>query len=164
MTTKTIGILKIVCLAVCAIALLLLVLMLSWFYVRGAEFRFLEELPGDCKVTVSKQILTGGTEEPVQSEEEEITLTREQLDGVLTLLKKNAYWRMLKRTISFKDDTLYNIFFEFSRDSHEEYLIVTFVGGYAVAADSSVAEYATNGFLRTLNKDFLSKLEAIIQP
>ena len=161
MNPKTGRLLKIVCLIVCAASLLLLLLLLGWFYVRGAEFRFLEDLPTDCEVTFGRQALHSGSEE---YELEEFTVTKEQLDEALALLKKNAYWRMLSRSISHNEDTIYYIFFEFSQESKEEYLVVSFVGGYAVSIDSSVEEFTQDGFLRILNRNFLSELESIIAP
>jgi len=39
MNPKTRRIIRIICLAACAISLVMLFLLLSWFYIRGAEFR-----------------------------------------------------------------------------------------------------------------------------
>jgi len=161
MNPKTRRIIRIICLAACAISLVMLFLLLSWFYIRGAEFRFLKELPADCEVTYTKEVWNDSTKE---YDTVDFSLTKEQLTDVLALMEKGAYWRILSRTITHDEDAIYYIFCEFSKDSNQHYLVISFVGGYAVAIDSSVPEFAQNGFLRILNKSFLSELESIIIP
>ena len=156
MSIKTRRMISLVCFVLSITGLLLL---LSWFYVRGTEFRFLKALPEASEIVCTKQTWNLGTGD---YETEEFHLTQNQLTDVLTLVRKNAYWRILSSTITHDEDVSYYISCEFLGDARQEYLIISFVGNYAVTITSSVGEFNHEGFLRILSKDFMNELEAIL--
>jgi hypothetical protein len=95
-------------------------------------------------------------------ETEESPLTQEQLNEALTLVKKNAFWRMLKKTVAHNEDVTYTVYCEFTRNDYLQYLNITFIGDYAVTVSSSVDAYNCDAFLKILNKKLLPQLEAIL--
>lgn len=158
MSIKTKRIISLACFVISVTGLLLL---LSWFYIRGAELHLLKDIPADCEIICTKQ-----TQDPVtkEFETEEFPLSRDQLTDVLSLVRKNAYWRIHSFTITHNEMVDYHIYCKFSRETRQEYLILSFVGDYAVAITSSVEKLNHDGFLRNLNKNFLTELESIITP
>ena len=156
MTQKTKRVINLVCLAAWVIGL---VLLLSWFFVRGAEFRFGAELGDASEIVFIKQTWNQSAED---YDTEEVHLTQEQLNEVLTLVKKNAFWRMLSGTITHNEDVTYTVYCEFTQNGYLQYLNITFVGGYAATVSSSVEAYDQTNFLRILNKNLLPQLEAIL--
>ena len=156
MTPKTKRIINLVCLGAWVVGL---VLLLSWFFIRGAEFRFGQELNDASEILLIKQTWNHGTGD---YEKEEFHLTQEQLNEALTLVKKNAFWRMLAGTITHNEDVTYTVYCEFTGNDYLQYLNITFVGDYAVTVSSSVESYNRDHFLRILNKNLLPQLEAIL--
>ena len=156
MTPKTKRMINLVCLAVWVLGL---VLLLSWFFLRGAEIRFGQELNDASEILLIKQTWNHSTGD---YETEESPLTQEQLNEALTLVKKNAFWRMLSGTITHNEDVTYTVYCEFTRNDYLQYLNITFIGDYAVTVSSSVDAYNCDAFLKILNKNLLPKLEAIL--
>ena len=147
---------------ICSVVLLTaLLFLLSWFLIRGAELHFLKEFPTDCDIVCTKETCNLGTGE---YESEEFSISPEQLTEVLTLLRKNTYWRIPSSTITHDEDVSYYIYCKFSQDTRQEYLIISFIGNYAISITSSVEDFNHTGFLRILNKGFFPKLEAILTP
>ena len=136
-----------------------LILLVSWFLVRGAEFRLMKELPAEVEIDCHKMNWNPAAGE---TETEEIHLTREQLTEVLNLVRKNAYWRVLGNTIYHHENVNYDIICTFTQDSRTEHLMISVIGNYAVVVANSTEDTADKGFLRILDKDFLEKLEAIL--
>ena len=136
-----------------------LALLVSWFLVRGAEFRLMKELPAEVEIDCHKMTWNPTTGE---TETEEIHLTREQLTEVLNLVRKNVYWRVLGNTIYHHENVSYDIICTITQDSRTEHVMISVIGNYALAVANSTEHTVHEGFLRILGKGFLENLEAIL--
>lgn len=156
MNTKTRRVINI---SVSVVLLAAVILTCSWFYVSGAELRFLEDIPADCEATVSIWSWDGTS---TDGNEYESALTQEQLSQIFNLLQSSSYWRDPATSISHKEKSTYTIFITYDSDSSAQYLSITISGGYAVLMGSSQKIPFNNDFLRIRDKNWVATLEAIL--
>ena len=135
------------------------ILTFSWFYVRGAELRFLQDIPADCEATVSIWTWDGTS---ADGNNYEFALTREQLSQIFDLLQSSSYWRDPASSITHHEQTTYTVFITYEIDGNAQYLSITSSGGYAVLMNSSQDIPFENDFLRIRDKDWFAKLDAIL--
>ena len=135
------------------------ILTFSWFYVRGAELRFLQDIPADCEATVSIWTWDGTS---ADGNNYEFALTREQLSQIFDLLQASSYWRDPASSITHHEQTTYTVFITYEIDGTTQYLSITSSGGYAVLMNSSQDIPFENDFLRIRDKDWVAKLDAIL--
>ena len=135
------------------------ILTFSWFYVRGAELRFLQDIPADCEATVSIWTWDGTS---ADGNNYEFALTREQLSQIFDLLQSSSYWRDPASSITHHEQTTYTVFITYEIDGTTQYLSITSSGGYAVLMNSSQNITFENDFLRIRDKDWVAKLDAIL--
>jgi hypothetical protein len=147
---------RIINISVAALLVIVLLWTLCWFYVRGATLRVLKAIPSDCEITVTAMYWDGTTDN-----REEFVLSQEQATALLELLQSTNYWRDLSTTIMHNEPVTYEIFCLFDLDSQQEMVHISCAGGYAIAINSSVDKWDEDGFLRIINKTFLSQLESI---
>ena len=121
------------------------ILTFSWFYVRGAELRFLQDIPADCEATVSIWTWDGTS---ADGNNYEFALTREQLSQIFDLLQSSSYWRDPASSITHHEQTTYTVFITYEIDGNAQYLSITSSGGYAVLMNSSQDIPFENDFLR----------------
>ncbi len=158
MSTKT---RRIISISVSVILVAAIILTFSWFYVRGAELRFLQEIPAGREATVSiwSWSFDGMTTDHNQYEAD---LTQDQLSQVLNLMQSSSYWRDPASSITHNEKSTYTIFITYDSDSTAQYLSITSSGGYAVLMNSSQDIPFENDFLRIRDKDWVAKLDAIL--
>ena len=135
------------------------ILTFSWFYVRGAELRFLQDIPADCEATVSIWTWDGTS---ADGNNYEFALTREQLSQIFDLLQASSYWRDPASSITHHEKNTYSVFVTYKIDGTTQYLSITSSGGYAVLMNSSQDIPFENDFLRIRDKDWVAKLDAIL--
>ena len=135
------------------------ILTFSWFYVRGAELRFLQDIPADCEATVSIWTWDGTS---ADGNNYEFALTGEQLSQIFNLLQSSSYWRDPASSITHHEQTTYTVFITYEIDGNAQYLSITSSGGYAVLMNSSQDIPFENDFLRIRDKDWVAKLDAIL--
>ena len=135
------------------------ILTFSWFYVRGAKLRFLQDIPADREATVSIWTWDGTS---ADGNEYESALTQEQLSQIFNLLQSSSYWRDPASSITHHEKTTYTVFVTYERDGTAQYLSITSSGGYAVLINSSQDIPFENDFLRIRDKDWVAKLDAIL--
>ena len=135
------------------------ILTFSWFYVRGAELRFLQDIPADCEATVSIWTWDGTS---ADDNNYEFALTGEQLSQIFNLLQSSSYWRDPASSITHHEQTTYTVFITYEIDGNAQYLSITSSGGYAVLMNSSQDIPFENDFLRIRDKDWVAKLDAIL--
>ena len=147
---------RIINISVAALLVIALLWALCWFYVRGATLRVLKAIPSDCEITVTAMYWDGTTDN-----REEFVLSQEQATALLELLQSTDYWRDLSTTITHNEPVTYEIFCVFDLDSQQEMVHISCLGGYALHINSSTDKWNGKGFLRIINKTFLSQLESI---
>lgn len=156
MNTKT---RRFISISVSVILVAAIVLTFSWFYVRGAELRFLQDIPADCEASVS--IWTwDGTD--ADDNKYESVLTQEQLSQIFDLLQSSSYWRDPASSITHHEKTTYTVFVPYESDGKAQFLSITISGGYAVLMNSSQDFPFENDFLRIQDKNWVAKLDAIL--
>lgn len=154
---------RIITISVSIILIVAFLLTFSWFYVRGAELRFLQDIPADCDAGVS--IWTWSFDEEATGQNEyKADLTQDQLSQVLELLQDSSYWRIPASTITYNDPTTYTVFITYKIDGTAQYISITSSGGYAINIHSSQENPFENNFLRIRDEDWVKKLDAIFLP
>lgn len=149
---------RIMSISVSVVLLAAIILTFSWFYVRGAELRFLQNIPADCKAAVS---IWSWDETSADRNEYEAVLTIEQLSQIFDLLQSSSYWRDPTSSITHHEETTYTVFVTYESDGTAQYLSITFIGGYAVNISGSQKIPFENNFLRIRDKDWAAKLNAV---
>lgn len=152
---------RIVNISVSVILVAAVLLTFSWFYVSGSELSFLKSLPTDCTASVTIWSL-GGTNS--NRNEYEADLSQDQLSQILELLQSSSFWRDPASAIIHHEQKTYTILINYESDGTAQYLSITSSGGYAVNISGSQEIPFENNFLRIRNKNWVSKLDAILAP